>query len=190
LLVVMFLAALVIAWGVWRHVETTRQAEQFEQANSETVVNVQAVHRNQVAMDLVLPGSIEANQATTMYARSNGFLGKWFVDIGDNVKKGQTLAVIETPDLDQQLQQAESALNQAKSNFEIARVTAVRWQQLYEQKVVSAQDNDRTTTRTRPITRRPRRRKTRRWRMCASSSNWWRSTRSSRHSTGGSPFGT
>jgi len=141
-LVVMFLAALIIAWGVWRHVETTRQAEQFAQVNAETVVNVQAVHPNKVAMDLVLPGSIQANQATTMYARSNGFLGKWFVDIGDNVKKGQTLALIETPDLDQQLRQAEGTLNQAKANFEIARVTAVRWQQLYQQKVVSAQDND------------------------------------------------
>jgi RND family efflux transporter MFP subunit len=141
LLAVTALAAIVIV-GVWRHVESARAEEQFEQANAETVVNVATVHRNDKVVDLVLPGSIEANQATTMYARSNGFLGQWFVDIGDHVVKDQHLAVIETPDVDQQLRNAEGQLNQAKANFELARVTAVRWQELYQQKVVSAQDND------------------------------------------------
>jgi RND family efflux transporter MFP subunit len=141
LLAVTAIAALVIV-GVWRHVDRTRAEQQFEQANSETVVNIATVHRNDKVVDLVLPGSIEANQATTLYARSNGFLGQWFVDIGDHVVTGQKLAVIETPDVDQQLQTAEGQLNQAKANFELARVTAVRWQELYEQKVVSAQDND------------------------------------------------
>jgi RND family efflux transporter MFP subunit len=141
LLAVTFIAAVVIG-GVWRHVERTRAEEQFEQANAQTVVNVATVHPDDKAVDLVLPGSIEANQATTMYARSNGFLGQWFVDIGDHVVKGQRLAVIETPDVDQQLRTAQGQLNQAKANFELARVTAVRWQELYERKVVSAQDND------------------------------------------------
>ena len=141
LLAVMVLAALIII-GVWRHVAETRAAQQFEQANAETTVNVDTVHPNNKTMDLVLPGSIDANQATTMYARSNGFLGQWFVDIGDHVVKGQRLAVIETPDLDQQLRNAQGALDQSKANFELARVTAVRWQELYDRKVVSAQDND------------------------------------------------
>jgi RND family efflux transporter MFP subunit len=141
LLAVTAVAAIVIA-GVWRHVERTRAEEQFEQANAQTVVNVATVHPNQNVTALVLPGSIEANQATTMYARSNGFLGEWYVDIGDHVVKGQRLAVIETPDVDQQLRTAIGSLNQAKANFELARVTAVRWQELYQQKVVSAQDND------------------------------------------------
>jgi membrane fusion protein, multidrug efflux system len=141
LMVVLALAILLII-GVWLHVARTHSEEQFAQANAETVVNVQTVHKNQKPVDLVLPGSVQAFQATTLYARSNGFLGKWLVDIGDHVTKGQTLAVIETPDLDQQLQQAQSTLRQAQANFEIARVTAVRWQQLYEQKVVAAQDND------------------------------------------------
>jgi RND family efflux transporter MFP subunit len=141
LLAVTAVAAIVII-GVWRHVERTHAEEQFEQANAQTVVNVTAVHPNPDLVDLVLPGSIEANQATTLYARSNGFLGQWFVDIGDRVVKGQRLAVIETPDVDQQLRTAQGQLNQAKANFEQARVTAVRWQELYEQKVVSAQDND------------------------------------------------
>jgi membrane fusion protein (multidrug efflux system) len=141
LLAVAVLAAFVIM-GVWRHVEQTRSEQQFEQANSQTVVNVQAVHVNPKATDLVIPGSIEANQATTMYARTNGFLGQWFVDIGDHVTQGERLAVIETPDVDQQLRNAQGTLNQAKANCELARVTAVRWQQLYETKVVAAEDND------------------------------------------------
>ena len=141
LIAVTVLAALLIM-GVWRHVEATRAEQAFCEANSKVVVNVQTVHRNRKAFDLILPGNINANQATTLYARTNGFLGKWYVDIGDNVKKGQLLAEIETPDVEQQLRNAEGTLNQASSNFEIARVTAVRWQELYARKVVSAQDND------------------------------------------------
>jgi len=132
----------VITMGVLRHVESAREQRQFEQENAQTVVNVQTVHPNTKLVDLVLPGSVEANQATTMYARTNGFLGQWFVDIGDHVTAGQRLAVIETPDVDQQLRNAEGNLNQAKANAELARVTALRWKQLYAQKVVSAQDND------------------------------------------------
>jgi RND family efflux transporter MFP subunit len=141
LVAVTVLAAIIIL-GIWRHVAATQSAEEFARQTAETVVNVQAVHRNPDAFDLTLPGSVQAFQATTLYARSNGFLGKWLVDIGDNVTKGQTLAIIETPDLDQQLRQAQSTLNQARANFEIARVTAARWQELFNRQVVSAQDND------------------------------------------------
>jgi RND family efflux transporter MFP subunit len=141
-LIAVTVLAILIIGGVWKHVAATRAEEQFAQQNSQTVVNVQVVHRNRKAFSLELPGSVDANQSTTLYARTNGYLGKWYVDIGDNVKEGQLLAEIETPDVEQQLRQAEGTLNQAKSNFEIARVTAVRWQDLYVQKVVSAQDND------------------------------------------------
>jgi len=141
LIAVTVLASLLIL-GIWKHVAAARAQEQFAQASAETVVNVQTVHRNQKPVDLVLPGNVQAFQSSTLYARSNGFLGKWVADIGDHVAKGQTLATIETPDLEQQLRQAEGTLSQTKANFEIARVTAVRWQELYNQKVVSAQDND------------------------------------------------
>jgi RND family efflux transporter MFP subunit len=135
------LAALIIV-GIWKHVAASKAEEAFAQENSQTVVNVQTVHRNHKPFDLVLPGTIDANQSTILYARTNGYLGSWYVDIGDHVTKGQLLAVIETPDVEQQFHQAEATLDQAKSNFEIARVTAVRWQDLFVQKVVSSQDND------------------------------------------------
>jgi RND family efflux transporter MFP subunit len=137
----MLVAALII-YGVWNHVAQHRAAEQFAQANADTVVNVRTVHRDNKAIDLVLPGSIEANQTTTLYARTNGYLGQWLVDIGDNVKQGQRLAVIETPDVEQQLRNAEGTLGQAKSNFELARANAVRYAELYLKKVIDAQDND------------------------------------------------
>ena len=85
---------------------------------------------------------MQANQSITLYARTSGYVGKWLADIGDNVRKGQLLAVIETPDVDQQLEQARGTLGQAQANFEIARVTAQRWRELAEKKVVSPQDND------------------------------------------------
>jgi RND family efflux transporter MFP subunit len=141
LLGVTILAALLIM-GIWKHVEANRAQAEFAQSTSQVIVWTQTVHRNRKPVSLILPGSIDANQSTTLYARTNGYLGKWFVDIGDNVKQGQLLAVIETPDVEQQYRQAVGTLTQAKSNFEIARVTAVRWQQLYVQKVVSSQDND------------------------------------------------
>jgi len=141
LLAVTLLAALLIM-GIWKHVEANKAQAEFAQSTSQVVVNVQSVHRNRKPVSLVLPGSIDANQSTTLYARTNGYLGKWYVDIGDNVKQGQLLAVIDTPDVEQQYRQAVGTLDQAKSNFEIARVTAVRWQELYAKKVVSSQDND------------------------------------------------
>jgi len=141
LVAVTVLAALVIM-GVWKHVQASRAQSEFAEENSQVVVNVQTVHHDNKPIDLVLPGSIDANQSATLYARTNGYLGKWYVDIGDNVKEGQLLAEIDTPDVEQQYRQAVGLLNQAKSNFEIARVTAVRWQELYNQKVVDAQDND------------------------------------------------
>jgi RND family efflux transporter MFP subunit len=139
--VIMVLAALIIL-GVWWHIQNVKAQQQFASETSETVVNVKTVRRNQKTFDLVLPGSVQAYQATTLYARTNGYLGKWYVDIGDNVKGGQTLAVIDTPDVEQQLRQAIGTLNQAKSNRQIAEVTAKRWQELFAQKVVSSQDND------------------------------------------------
>jgi len=141
LLIVLVIAACLI-FGVWLHVQRARERDAFANENAQVVVNVQTVHRNQKAVDLILPGSINANQSATLFARTNGYLGKWFVDIGDNVKEGQVLALIDTPDVEQQLRQAQGTLNQAKASFEIARVTAVRWQELYQQRVVSAQDND------------------------------------------------
>lgn len=83
---------------------------------------------------LVLPGSTQAIQETAIYARTNGYVRKWNVDIGAKVEAGQLLAEIETPEVDQELNQARANVAQAIANSDLARATLTRWQQLVAQK--------------------------------------------------------
>ena len=94
------------------------------------------------AANLVLPGSTQAIQETAIYARTNGYVRQWFVDIGAKVEAGQLLAEIETPEIDQELNQARAAAQQAAANLELARATLKRWDYLLQRKVVSAQEFD------------------------------------------------
>ena len=91
---------------------------------------------------LVLPGSTQAIQETALYARTNGYVRKWNVDIGAKVEAGQLLAEIETPEVDQELNQARATVAQASANLNLARVTLMRWQKLLDEKVVSPQEYD------------------------------------------------
>jgi len=100
---------------------------------------------------LTLPGSLQAQEATAVYARATGYVRRWLVDIGDKVEGGQLLAEIDTPDLDQQLQQARATLRQMRASLEqaaanqtYAAVTAQRYQTLLAQHFVSQQDVDQT----------------------------------------------
>src|SRR5256714_10057304 len=94
------------------------------------------------AAHLVLPGSTQAIQETPIYARTNGYVRKWYADIGAKVEAGQLLAEIETPEIDQELNQARATAQQAVANSELARATLTRWQELVAKKVVSAQEFD------------------------------------------------
>jgi membrane fusion protein (multidrug efflux system) len=100
---------------------------------------------------LSLPGSIQALEATALYARASGYVRSWLVDIGDKVTQGQLLAVIDTPELDRQLQQARATLGQTRASLEqaaanekYAAVTARRYQALAAQHFVSRQEVDQT----------------------------------------------
>jgi len=100
---------------------------------------------------LTLPGSLQALEATAVYARATGYVRRWLVDIGDRVTEGQRLAEIDTPDLDQQLQQARATLGQMKASLEQATAnesytatTASRYESLGAQHYVSQQDVDQT----------------------------------------------
>src|SRR5207302_4516640 len=105
-------------------------------------VSVVATQRPDGAANLVLPGSTQAIQEAAIYARTNGYVGKWYTDIGTKVEAGQLLAEIETPEIDQELNQARAAAQQAAANSELARATLKRWQELVEKKVVSSQEFD------------------------------------------------
>jgi len=89
---------------------------------------------------LVLPGSVQANYEAPIYARTNGYLRVWYMDIGTPVKKGQLLAEIESPEVDQQLSQALADLATAEANYVFAKSTDVRWQGLLATESVSKQD--------------------------------------------------
>jgi RND family efflux transporter MFP subunit len=93
-------------------------------------------------VQLELPGNIAAFEEAPIYARVSGYLKRWLTDIGTHVVAGQPLAEIETPELDQELNQANAALAQANANLEIARISAERWQNLRKSDSVSQQDTD------------------------------------------------
>jgi RND family efflux transporter MFP subunit len=92
--------------------------------------------------ELVLPGTVRAFIDAPIYARASGYLRKWYADIGARVTRGQVLAEIETPELDQQLRQARADLENARATMEMARTTADRWQVLFKRDAVSRQETD------------------------------------------------
>jgi RND family efflux transporter MFP subunit len=92
--------------------------------------------------EVVLPGSTQPYVNSPIYARTNGYLVKWFYDIGAKVKQGDLLAIIDTPELDKQLEQARADLETAKSNLALSKTTADRWQGLVKTRSVSQQSTD------------------------------------------------
>jgi multidrug efflux pump subunit AcrA (membrane-fusion protein) len=105
-------------------------------------VSVVSPQRANTNTDLVLPGGTEAIQETAIYPRTNGYLPRLLVDIGAKVEAGHLLAKIETPDVDQELNQARAIREQAAANLELVRVTLKHWQDLLREDVVSAQEFD------------------------------------------------
>jgi RND family efflux transporter MFP subunit len=92
--------------------------------------------------EVVLPASVQGFIDSPVYARTSGYLLHWYADIGTHVKKGQLLADIQTPELDQQVQQAQSDLATAQANYQLAQITADRWQKLLAKNAVSTQERD------------------------------------------------
>jgi RND family efflux transporter MFP subunit len=90
--------------------------------------------------ELALPGTIQAFYTAPIHARTSGYLKRWYADIGDQVKAGQVLAEIDTPDLDQQVLQARAELASAQANQRLASTTAKRWDGLLAQDAVSRQE--------------------------------------------------
>jgi RND family efflux transporter MFP subunit len=108
------------------------------------IPNVSVIHprRGAPETEITLPGNIQAFNDSPIYARTNGYVKNWYVDIGARVKAGQLLADIETPEVDQQLDQARADLNTAKANAHLSEITASRYQDLAKTDSVSKQDVD------------------------------------------------
>ena len=134
--------AAVFAWGIWSRVRarTTLSAETAQVARP--AVSVVSPKRTAPAQEIILPGNVQPFISSPIYARTNGYLRKWYFDIGAHVKQGQLLAVIEAPEVDQQLEQSLSNLNTAKANLALAETTKNRYQGLLNDNAVSQQDVD------------------------------------------------
>jgi RND family efflux transporter MFP subunit len=140
-LIVAFFATL----GYWR-VETRAHANTAltTAATDAGDTPVAVVHptRSDDSQDITLPGNAQAYVETPIYARTAGYLKQWYVDIGGAVKAGQLLALIDAPEVDQQLRQAQAAQLQAQANLDLAKTTAERWQNLLKSDGVSQQEVD------------------------------------------------
>ena len=127
--------AILVMIGAWRRINQRHDQQNFAQRTTQVEVNVATAQRDSKPKELILPGTFQAFNQTTIFPRSNGYVKSWKVDIGDNVQAGQLLAEIATPEVDQQLAQS-------RAQEEIAKVTADRWRDLVEKKVVSKQEYD------------------------------------------------
>lgn len=105
-------------------------------------VNVIPAARGKATTELTLPSTLLPVTEATIYARTNGYVKRWYVDIGTNVKAGQLLAEIETPEVDRELKQASATMGQVKANLDLAKTTAERWQVLLKDRAVSQQEVD------------------------------------------------
>jgi RND family efflux transporter MFP subunit len=116
-------------------------AQQTEQT---AVPFVSVIHGTPINTDseMVLPGSLKPNVESPIYARTNGYLKKWYKDIGSHVQKGEILAEIDTPEIDQQLAQSRAELVTAQANLNLSKLTATRYQDLIKTDSVSRQDLD------------------------------------------------
>ena len=134
-------AALLVS-GIWSRVKanTTLRAETAQSALP--AVSVVSPKQTSPTDEIILPGNVQPFITSPIYSRTNGYLRKWYFDIGAHVKKGQLLALIETPEVDQQLQQARSNLLTAQANLELASITKNRYQALLKSNAVAQQDAD------------------------------------------------
>jgi RND family efflux transporter MFP subunit len=145
-LLVIVLAIGVLGFGVYSGVRT-RSATNAALKEATVEAAVQAVSvisptLTEPTQEILLPGTTQAFSDASLFARTNGYVKAWHFDIGARVTKGQLLAEIETPEVDQQLQQARADLETAQANLRQAEITAERWQSLVEDGSVSKQETD------------------------------------------------
>jgi RND family efflux transporter MFP subunit len=139
-----FAILVVIAtfWGI--HTRSVSGAALATETRAAAIPSVDVVHPSlgSPSYEVVLPASVQGFIDSPVYARTSGYLLHWYADIGTHVKKGQLLADIQTPELDQQVQQAQSDLATAQANYQLAQITADRWQKLLAKNAVSTQERD------------------------------------------------
>lgn len=135
-------ALAVVGIGVATRIHATNQLEATSQEASIPTVAVVLPSPNQGGDGLVLPGNIQAYNSAAINARTTGYVRKWLADIGDRVQAGQTLAILDAPELDQQLASARADYQTSLANRNLAATTSKRWQSMLAQDAVSRQEAD------------------------------------------------
>ena len=128
--------------GIWSRVKARNTLNTETAQAAVPAVSVVSPQQTAPTDEIILPGNVQPFITSPIYSRTNGYLKKWYFDIGAHVKQGQLLALIETPEVDQQLQQARSNLLTAQANLELASITKTRYLGLLKSNAVSQQDAD------------------------------------------------
>ncbi len=143
LLLVLLIAGALTLWSHYSHERALAKETERETVPTVAVVNPQSEKPNE---DLVLPGSLQAYEESPIYARTSGYLVRWYKDIGSRVTKGELLAKIDAPEVDQELNQTRAARQQTVAQMELAKISADRWENLRKSDSVSAQEADQQTS--------------------------------------------
>src|SRR5579863_4096421 len=141
ILALVIVVVVVISGIVPRKRAEANLATETQEMAIPTVAVVRA-KRSAPAQEIVLPANVQAYIDSPIYARTNGYLKRWYTDIGARVKAGQLIAEIETPEVDQQLRQSKADLATAEANLNLSQITASRYQDLLKTDSVSKQDTD------------------------------------------------
>ncbi len=142
LLILLVVAGAVVFRGISTRVRAAAEVKSDTNDLAVPSVSVAQPKRGAPQQEIVLPGNVQAFIDAPIFARTNGYLKRWYVDIGGRVKQGQLLAEIETPEVDQQLQQARAELATARANYSLAEITAARYESLLKSDSVAKQDVD------------------------------------------------
>jgi RND family efflux transporter MFP subunit len=138
-LLILLVAGAITLWLQFSHGRALAKETERETVPTVAVVYPQSEKPDE---ELVLPGSLQAYEESPIYARTSGYLVRWYKDIGSRVKKGELLAKIDAPEIDQELNQTRAARQQTQAQMELAKISAERWENLRKSDSVSAQEAD------------------------------------------------
>lgn len=141
-LIVMAFTTGMLFFGIRSRINAEQNVRLVTQQAAVPSVSVVNPKQSRGGEELILPGNIQPFISSPIYARTDGYLKKWYFDIGARVKTGQLLATIQTPEVDEQLAQARSTLATAQANLELAKITQERYQSLLSKHAVAQQDVD------------------------------------------------
>jgi RND family efflux transporter MFP subunit len=136
------IALVLVAIGIFTRHRSDSQLATWTTAQGTPTVTVIHPKAEGAGDALTLPGNVQAYNSAAIYARTTGYIRKWFVDIGDPVRAGQTLAILDAPEVDQQVAAAQADLQTARANQSLAASTATRWRDLLAKDAVSKQETD------------------------------------------------